>query len=66
MDRCDSNSSSRERGETLEKKSENGRTTDSKLTEKEKEQSVIQSVDTERIRAETGYFMGSSAGHTPG
>lgn len=41
-------------------------TTDSTLREKEKEQSVTLSVDTERIRAETSYFMGYRAGHTPG
>lgn len=55
------------KGDLLRKKSENGRrTTGSKLTEKEKEQSVVLSVDTERIRAETSYLMGYRAGHTPG
>lgn len=55
------------REETFLETSENSRrTTGSKLTEKEKEQSVILSVDTERIRAETSYLTGYRAGHTPG
>lgn len=57
----------RKRRDLFRKKSENGRrTTGSNLTEKEKEQSVILVVDTERIRTETSYSMGYRAGHTPG
>lgn len=57
----------RKRRDLLRKKTENcRRTTGSKLTEKEEEQSVILSVDTEKIRTETSYFMGYRAGHTPG
>lgn len=49
----------------VRKKSEDSRRTiGSKLT-KGKEQPVILSMDTERIRVGTSCFMGCRAGHTP-